>query len=265
MNKRYVGAIVLAPFLIFLFMGGIYLKLLLGVVALMGMYEFYSVVKNKGINCFYPLGYLACVIYFVFLNNMYQSNNLMYLVIALTFIVMCVPVINSKYNFIDSAVTVVGFIYIAIFFSFISLLEQKQYGDYLIWLIFIIAWLGDTSAYYSGRMFGKRKLAPKLSPHKTIEGSIGGLIGAIIGSLLFGSIISKFGVNINIYHYAIIGLLGGVFGQIGDLVASAIKRYVKVKDYSNLIPGHGGILDRFDSILFVSVVVFYYVTFIIRL
>lgn len=265
MDKRYVGAAILAPFLIFLFIGGVYLKVLLGLVSLMGMYEFYKVVKSKGINCFYPLGYLACVIYFVFLEYMYSGNNLMYLVIALTFISMCIPVFNNKYNFIDAGITVMGFIYIAMAFSFIVLLEQKEYGNYLIWFIFIVSWVADSAAYYCGKTFGKHKLSPIVSPKKSVEGFIGGICFAMIAAAIYGIIISKYGVNIEVYHYIIMGLLGSVFGTVGDLIASSIKRYVGVKDYSNLIPGHGGILDRFDSILMVSVVFFYYVTFIIKL
>ena len=131
-----------------------------------------------------------------------------------------------------------------------------EYGKYLVWLVFIASWLCDTTAYYVGRMFGKTKLCPEVSPKKTVEGSIGGLLGSAISCGVFGFIIASYGVNISLIHYVIIGLICGVFCQFGDLVASSIKRYAGVKDYSNLIPGHGGILDRFDSILFSSVVVF---------
>jgi phosphatidate cytidylyltransferase len=145
------------------------------------------------------------------------------------------------------------------------LINQKNYGNYLIWLVFISSWLCDTTAYYVGRYFGKNKLCPEVSPKKTIEGSIGGLLGSAVACTIFGVIASTNNVHIALYHYTFIGLLCGVFCQFGDLVASSIKRFVKVKDYSNLIPGHGGVLDRFDSILFASVVVYYYISLVLGL
>lgn len=267
MNKeRYIGAAILAPLLIFLFLGGIYLKVGVFILSLCGMYEFYKVIEEKDIRAVKILGYALSCIHFYNLHIAFKTNFLIYILIASIFICLCIPVIDTKYNFIDASVTILGFIYVSVFFSFIVLVNSKVHGNFLIWLIFISSWLCDTCAYYSGRYLGKggkHKLCPKVSPKKTVEGSIGGLMGSMIGCTIFGGYISRYGVNIEIYHYLIIGALCGIFGQFGDLVASSIKRYVGVKDYSNLIPGHGGILDRFDSILFSAVVVFYYLTFVV--
>ena len=115
-------------------------------------------------------------------------------------------------------------------------------------------------AYFVGRSLGKNKLCPKISPKKTIEGSIGGIIGSIIVCGLFGVIFAR-GL---ILHCFIIGALGGVVSQFGDLTASVFKRKMGIKDYGNLIPGHGGILDRFDSVLFNAPLVFYYIVFFIH-
>ena len=142
------------------------------------------------------------------------------------------------------------------------MVNQKTSGNYLVWFIFITSWLCDTAAYYVGKYLGKHKLCPKVSPKKTIEGSLGGLMGSIISCSVYAYIISRFGVKITVYDGLFIGIISGVLCQFGDLAASSVKRHCGVKDYSNLIPGHGGILDRFDSILFASVVVYYYVTFI---
>jgi phosphatidate cytidylyltransferase len=136
---------------------------------------------------------------------------------------------------------------------------------YFVWFIFISSWLCDTAAYYSGRFFGKRKLCPKVSPKKTVEGSLGGVLGSIAGCAVYGFILNHYTLNIPMYHYLLIGLISGILCQFGDLTASSIKRYSDVKDYSNLIPGHGGILDRFDSILFSGAVVYYYITYIMGL
>lgn len=265
MNKRYLGALMISPLLIFLFIGGIYLKYFTLALSLAGIYELYTVVKQKNINTLSYVGYILCIIYYILLNKNINSQGIILLVTVAVFIMLCIPTIDLKYNFIDIAVTVFGFIYIAVFFSFIFLVSEKNYGSYLVWLIFISSWICDTAAYYVGRYLGKNKLCPKVSPKKTVEGSLGGLLGSVLACTIFGFIISNFGVNISLYHYTIIGGLSGMFCQFGDLAASSIKRYANVKDYSNLIPGHGGILDRFDSILFASVVVYYYITLILRM
>lgn len=263
MNNRYIGALILAPFVIFLFLGGIYLKYGVMILSLLGMHEFYKVIKEKNVNAISSAGYLLCIIYYMTLSKDVNCNLIFFILIITVFAVMCIPVLDIEYNFIDISTTILGFLYVAVFFSFIVLVNTKTNGNYLVWLIFISSWICDTAAYYAGRAFGKKKLCPKVSPKKTVEGSIGGMLGSAIACGIYGFIICSKGISIPIYHFFIIGTICGVFCQFGDLAASSIKRYVGVKDYSNLIPGHGGILDRFDSILFSSVVVYYYLTFIV--
>ncbi|MFL0246951.1 phosphatidate cytidylyltransferase [Candidatus Clostridium stratigraminis] len=265
MNKRYLGALTLSPLVIFIFIGGVYLKYFTLLVSLIGMYEFFNVIKNKNINALKSIAYTSCILYYIFLNHNTNFHLILLIIIAALFIMLCIPVLNTKYNFIDVSCTLFGFVYIAVFFSFLVLINYKSQGNYLIWLVFISSWLCDTTAYYVGRAFGKNKLCPKVSPNKTIEGSLGGLLGSTIACGILGIVFTHFGVSIPLYHYILIGALCGVFCQFGDLTASSIKRLVNVKDYSNLIPGHGGILDRFDSILFAALVVYYYIDLIIKL
>ncbi|MFT8314722.1 MAG: phosphatidate cytidylyltransferase [Clostridium sp.] len=279
MNKRYLGALILTPLIVFLFLGGIYLKILMLILSLLAMGEFYKIVKEKNINTINILGYLLCIIYYILVNNNLEFKYIMLLLTLSLIIMFCIPVFNTKYNFIDISITMLGFIYIAIFFSFIVLINIKTFnfngdnipvGKYLVWLVPLSSWICDTTAYYGGRYLGKNKLCPKVSPKKTVEGSITGLLGSILSCTIFGIFINRYAagmnlININIYNYAFIGLLCGIFSQFGDLTASSIKRYVGVKDYSQLIPGHGGILDRFDSILFSAAVVYYYVSFILKI
>ncbi len=260
LNSRYIGAIVLAPLLIFIYLGGLPLKIFTIALSIIGLHEFYSALKAKEIKPIPIIGYILLIIYYA-LNNNFEL--IMYILVLTTVIALIIPVIDLKYSFIDISLSILGFIYIVILFSFLPLINEKEGGKYLIWLVFIGSWVSDTLAYYFGRAFGKRKLCPEVSPKKTIEGSIGGFLGGTLGCGIFGIIVSGYVPGVAIIHYFLIGALCGVMGQFGDLVASVIKRYVGIKDYGNIIPGHGGVLDRFDSILFNAVVVFYYITFII--
>ncbi len=264
MNQRYIGALVLVPLLVFIFLGGYFLKLSVLFLSLGGMYEFYKVTKVKGYKPIELIGYILCIGYNIYISIGLDMEIVVGVFLLVVFLLMIVPVLNTEVNFIDVALTILPCFYVAVFFSFILLISMMDNGKYLLWLIFISSWCCDTLAYYFGRAFGKHKLIPKVSPKKTVEGSLGGLLGSVIGCTVYGFIISKYGVNIALYHYVILGILGGIFGQFGDLVASSIKRNAGVKDYSNLIPGHGGILDRFDSILFAAVVVFYYLSVFVR-
>jgi phosphatidate cytidylyltransferase len=140
-----------------------------------------------------------------------------------------------------------GYVYITIFFRFIFYTAQLD-NNYVVWLIFIIAWSTDTFAYFTGLLFGKHKLAPIISPKKTIEGAIGGIVGCAVSTFIFSIIFIPEIAVISI----LFGILGSVISQLGDLNASMIKRSNGIKDFGYIIPGHGGILDRFDSILFTA-------------
>lgn len=261
MNNRYLGAVVIAPFILFLFIGGVYLKYAIMIISLMGMYEFYNAAEKKGIKAINKIGYIICIAYYISMGHEVNYKFIFLSLMISIFVLMCTAVLDLKYNFIDISITVLGFLYASVFFSFIVLVNNMNYGRYLVWIIFISSWICDTAAYYSGRFFGKKKLCPELSPKKTVEGSIGGVAGSTISCTLFGIFAVHMGVPVHIYHYIAIGILCGVFSQFGDLFASSIKRYAGIKDYSNLIPGHGGILDRFDSVLFSGVIVYYYLIF----
>ena len=146
--------------------------------------------------------------------------------------------------------------------------DQKAVEVVLLSLTFAVPVVGDTLALYIGSAFGKRKFCPAVSPKKTIAGSIGGMVGSVLAALaVFGlshvfcnaATLAKLPVW---WHYPILGLLGGVAGQIGDLFASLVKRHSGIKDFSNLFPGHGGMLDRLDSVLFVAVLMFCYLMFV---
>ena len=148
--------------------------------------------------------------------------------------------------------------YVVVSFSSLSLIRyiDEQTGLYRLFLVFIAAWMTDTCAYLVGSCMGKHKLIPEISPKKTVEGAIGGIVGALFGYLIFGLILDLAveGLKVNYITLAVFAVILSVVSQIGDLIASLIKREHGVKDYSNLLPGHGGIMDRFDSILAVSTI-----------
>jgi len=144
-----------------------------------------------------------------------------------------------------------GFILPMLFTSLVRLLMMEN-GRRLALLPFVLAFSSDSGAYFVGMFLGKHKLAPNLSPKKTIEGSIGGFAAAVVFALIYGLILKATGLTVNFLVLGIYGFLGSLAGQLGDLAFSAIKRLHDIKDYSNIIPGHGGILDRFDSMLFIA-------------
>ena len=139
---------------------------------------------------------------------------------------------------------------------------QKAPGQYnqnlLMVLAFGVPLIGDTMAYFIGSRFGKRKLCPAVSPNKSVEGAVAGLAGSIVWAMLTAAAFSLYKPIPPFWHFPILGLLGGVAGQMGDLFASLIKRHCEIKDFSNIFPGHGGMMDRLDSILFMSLVLFAY-------
>lgn len=149
--------------------------------------------------------------------------------------------------------------YPTVLFSYVYLTRELTHGVYLVWLIFISSWICDTCAYCTGMLFGKHKLAPVLSPKKSIEGSIGGVAGSALVGALFAWIflVPATQDRAVVGLVALISAIGAVISQVGDLAASAIKRNHDIKDYGKLIPGHGGIMDRFDSVLFTAPIIYY--------
>ena len=142
--------------------------------------------------------------------------------------------------------------------SYVYQTRMLTEGSVVVWLIFLSSWGCDTCAYCVGVLFGKHKMAPKLSPKKSVEGGIGGVAGAALLGALFAMAVNRWGGQAtDPLYYALICGAGGVISQIGDLAASGIKRNHDIKDYGKLIPGHGGILDRFDSVIFTAPVIYY--------
>ena len=237
--------------------GGNVLFGLLAVVSLIGLTELYKVieVQNKLLGF---AGYLATVAYYVLL----YTGNLQYMTLfTIVFLVLVMAVYVFTFpNYRSEQVMTVffGVFYVAVMLSYIYQTRMLEDGGIVVWLIFLSCWGCDTCAYCAGMLLGKHKMAPKLSPKKSVEGGIGGVLGAALLGVLFALAVNQWaGAQARVLEYAIICGVGGMISQVGDLAASAIKRNHEIKDYGKLIPGHGGILDRFDSVIFTAPIIYY--------
>jgi len=189
------------------------------------------------------------------------------LLVTGTMLAMLVICMRKEPEWVDAAISLYP-IY-TIFFPLALLLmlfrsDFQPFGAQLIILVLIIAYLGDTVAYFVGSLLGKRKLCPAVSPKKTVEGAVAGLVASVGGAVAFMFIIGRGNTPFGVFVAAMLGLLGGVAGQVGDLTASLVKRHCGVKDFGSIFPGHGGIMDRIDSMLFTLMVVCSYVLLVVE-
>ena len=256
------GIVLVIVLLITVGYGGNLLFAFLGIISLIGLSELYKVVdvQNKILGF---VGYLAAAAYFAMLltGNM---QYVMLLTILFLVLVMAVYVFSFPTFRAEQVMTVFfGLFYVAVMLSYVYQTRMLPDGGVVVWLIFLSSWGCDTCAYCVGMLIGKHKMAPKLSPKKSVEGGIGGIVGAALLGVLFALAMNQWGgAQANPIHYAVICAVGGMISQVGDLAASAIKRNHDIKDYGKLIPGHGGILDSFDSVIFTAPVIYYLATFL---
>ena len=247
MRTRVIAGLLLVPLLMLIILGGTPLYIGEAIIIAIALNEFYKAFEEKDIKPLYYIGYIFSI-YLLIKNYLKLSISYTYTLIFILFLIAIIPILTLRRNIMDIVVTFFGIFYVGVLIDFIVLtMDGFVDGKKLVWLIFIIAFMTDTFAYFAGYLFGKHKLIPEVSPKKTIEGSIGGILGSTICCLIFGYIF-----KLDIVMMIVIGSIGSIIAQIGDLFASSIKRYVGIKDYGNLIPGHGGILDRFDSVILVA-------------
>lgn len=259
------------------FGGYIYISLLI-VVACFGMHEMYTALSN--LPDVKPLRYPGFVFIALMVPTWYlfREPGLFILFFICLVLVFATRIFSKKHSTKDAVYSSFALIYPALLFAFlvmiayldhrrfISPIEERAASSLTMIMTFVIAILTDTFAYLTGITVGKHKLCPDISPKKTIEGTIGGFVGALIGMLVIYFFIQKLlGFHVAIYHYIILALLASAASQIGDLSASLIKRFTGIKDFGRIMPGHGGVMDRMDSIIFVAPVVYAYVTLVLHL
>lgn len=264
MKTRIISGIIMLPLLLIVYFGGPVLTLGCFLIGVIGTREFYSGFNEMGVKPSHMITCTAAVA--LYAVELFVKTDSQYYVPLIQLWFFGVVLASCLYLFNiderqpqDAAATIMGTFYIVFFSYHVTLTEQSGEYGLLVWLIFLTAFGTDIMAYFTGYFLGKHKLCPKISPKKTIEGSIGGILGSVILSALFG----YFFFERILVHCVIIGVLGGIVSQFGDLTASVFKRKMGIKDYGNLIPGHGGILDRFDSVLFTAPMVYYYIMLVL--
>ena len=263
-GKRLVSGIILVILAaIILIQGGSILFFVSLGLSLIGVFELYRVLKiEKEIPG--VIGYLAVLGYYLILWTG-SSEYVTFLAVALVLSLMTAYVFTfPKYQTEHIMSALFGVFYVGVLLSFVYQVRSLPDGKFLVWLILFGSWGCDTCAYCFGMLFGKHKLAPKLSPKKSIEGAVGGVVGAAALGLIYGMIFEGHMSEVIQpgFTSACACAVGAVISQIGDLAASAIKRNHDIKDYGHLIPGHGGILDRFDSMIFTAPAVYFAIVFV---
>lgn len=258
--KRVTSALLGFPLVVvILTFGNKYVvDIFLAIIALLSMQEYFNAIQ-KECKPMRWLGYLSCI--FIALVHIIPErvpsdivSKIPMATVPTLMLISFAQVIftNMKTTFKDIAYTVFGILYIVTCITFIALIRGLDNGRVLVWYAIFAAWGTDTFAYIIGKKFGKHKFS-KVSPKKSIEGCVAGTIGAIIMVLIYTIVLNNaYSLGYSYIYIGIATTILSIIGQIGDFAASSIKRYVDVKDYSNLIPGHGGMLDRIDSLMFLA-------------
>ncbi len=242
--------------------GGYVLFVTLLCVSLLGIQELYKAmgVHKDGVGLLELAGYLGTILYYASLLLGFERYGMMAVLLGLVLLMFVYVFTYPKYEADQVMSAFFGIVYVAVMLSFIFLTRNLEGGKFLVWLIFLCSWGCDTCAYCVGMLIGKHKMAPVLSPKKSVEGAVGGVVGAAALGAIYAAV-----THGPIVEYAVICAVGALISMVGDLAASTIKRNRGIKDYGKLIPGHGGILDRFDSVIFTSPIIFYLAKMILGL
>lgn len=254
-----------AGFLTFLWVGGSAWSVLWLWLALLGAREYMAMLRGKGHNP-WAAGLYAGIVALHIGSGLDWWGDLdkFTLGLGLTFLISAgVSAVSPKYTFLDGALTAHGLLYLGWFTA--SFAQFRGLGPGVVLLTFLVIWGTDTMAYFGGRFLGRNLLAPKISPKKTVEGAFLGILGAILIAVLAGPALlsGPTGGALTVFQLGAGAAVLSVLGQVGDLYESALKRYCGVKDSGNTLPGHGGILDRFDSALFVGPVSYWLLKLVI--
>lgn len=258
------GIVLVALALILIITGGELLLVSAFAISCIGMYELYRVFAAEK-SVLAAAGYLAAAVYYCNLEWNFIPDILM-LFMAFIILLMFVYVFAyPKYHSRQVMAVFFGLFYVAVMLSYVYRIRELSRGLYLAFLVFLCSWGCDTCAYCVGMLIGRHKMSPKLSPKKSVEGAVGGVVGAALLTALY-SFAFRAQMEIDAAEIGILAVIAAVaalISMVGDLTASAIKRNYDIKDYGHLIPGHGGILDRFDSVIITAPIIFYLARYMI--
>ena len=248
------GILLVIAALLTIISGGYVLFFTLLCISLIGMQELYNAmgIHEDRTGLLEIVGYLGAVLYYISLLLGFESYGLMAVLVSLILVMFVYVFTYPKYHANQVMAAFFGVVYVAVMLSFILMTRNLPDGKFIVWLIFLCSWGCDTCAYCVGMLIGKHKMAPVLSPKKSVEGGVGGVVGAALLGVIYAAATQG-----PMVEYAVICGIGALISMVGDLAASAIKRNQGIKDYGKLIPGHGGILDRFDSVIFTAPVIYY--------
>jgi phosphatidate cytidylyltransferase len=276
MLARVLTGVVLIPIAVYLifYPGGLPFAIAIGVVSILGAVEFYKGVRKVGARPVEWAGLLAVAMFVVSMRT-YERSTIGSVFPAVLTLLLVLSFLNEllrgrRAPLVNVGATVFGAIYVGWLISHLVVLRgigehddlrplvvvgsfATTAGAWLVMYAFLCTWACDTGSYFIGKFYGKTKLAPRLSPNKTVEGSVAGLVSAVLVSVIVAAVI-----KLPQRDALALGVIFGVLSQLGDLSESAIKREIGVKDFGTIVPGHGGILDRFDSLLFTGPAVYYY-------
>ena len=265
-KTRLLSGIVLVILaLILIITGGNLLWCSLMVISLVGMFELYRVFHiEKSAPGF--AGYLAAIVFYLNLQLHFLPDSMLFVMGILVSLMFVYVFTYPKYKTEQILAAFFGVFYVAVMISCVFQTRMLPNGAYIVWLIFLCSWGCDTCAYCVGVLIGKHKMSPKLSPKKSVEGAVGGVVGSILLTVIYCTIF-KSAMDISQMEIGILAAISGVgalISMVGDLTASAIKRNYDIKDYGTLIPGHGGILDRFDSVIFTAPIIYYLASYLMK-
>ena len=228
----------------------------IGIITVGMLWEMYEMLDTK--KALRIFGLIAGAAFF---GITLGGNLAMAFYASLSILLVAMVILHGKVDSREVLSTAAVTLFIASSMVLLTLIRHG-FGRALVIFPFVVAWLTDTGAYFAGKMLGKHKLAPQLSPKKTVEGAVGGVILAMIGGIIYVWVLKGFVIDAkSALLFAVIGIVGSVISQVGDLIASAIKRDCGKKDYGAILPGHGGVLDRFDSVLFVTPFIYFVLTY----
>ncbi|HEX7715155.1 MAG TPA: phosphatidate cytidylyltransferase [Bacillota bacterium] len=275
MSKRiFWGGLAALSSVVIIWMGGIYYAVIVGVLTLLALHEYAELLKKQNLRpqtallAIISIGLLTVI--FILAQNprmlpgQFPKNCERFLTLALVivfFITLGFELFRGDpdQGLINAAANLFGAVYIGFMFAYILLLRFISSENGLFYLIFttFVTWANDTAAYFIGVKFGKHKLSPRISPKKTVEGSFGGLAGGVVTAFFLATLFQE-----PLFFFGILGAIVVIAGQFGDLIESIIKRNAGVKDSGSFLPGHGGVLDRFDSLLLSAPVVYYAIVYV---